>query len=81
VPPQRRERREAPLHGAVRVKNSYLRALFYRLKARRGAMKAIVAVAASILRSATTCSFAANRTATSAPPTSISAIALEPQAA
>ena len=28
--------------GAVRVKNSYLRALFYRLKARRGAMKAIV---------------------------------------
>jgi transposase len=38
--------------GAVRVKNSYLRALFHRLKARRGAMKAIVAVAASMLRSA-----------------------------
>jgi transposase len=37
--------------AAVRVKNSYLRALFYRLKARRGAMKAIVAVAASMLRS------------------------------
>lgn len=38
--------------GAVRAKNTYLRALFQRLKARRGAMKAIVAVAASILRSA-----------------------------
>lgn len=37
--------------AAVRVKNSYLRALFHRLKARRGAMKAIVAVAASMLRS------------------------------
>jgi len=34
------------------VKNSYLRALFYRLKARRGGMKAVVAVAASMLRSA-----------------------------
>lgn len=38
--------------GAVRSKNTYLRALFHRLKARRGAMKAIVAVAASMLRSA-----------------------------
>ena len=38
--------------AAIRVKNSYLRALFYRLKARRGGMKAVVAVAASILRSA-----------------------------
>lgn len=38
--------------AAVRTKNSYLRALFHRLKARRGAMKAIVAVAASMLRSA-----------------------------
>lgn len=38
--------------AAVRTKDSYLRALFHRLKARRGAMKAIVAVAASILRSA-----------------------------
>ena len=38
--------------AAVRTKNSYLRALFQRLKARRGAMKAIVAVAASMLRSA-----------------------------
>jgi transposase len=38
--------------GAVRTKNCYLRALFHRLKARRGAMKAIVAVAASMLRSA-----------------------------
>jgi hypothetical protein len=36
----------------VRSKNTYLRALFHRLKARRGAMKAIVAVAASMLRSA-----------------------------
>ena len=38
--------------AAVRTKNSYLRSLFQRLKARRGAMKAIVAVAASMLRSA-----------------------------
>ena len=38
--------------AAVRTKNSYLRTLFQRLKARRGAMKAIVAVAASMLRSA-----------------------------
>jgi transposase len=38
--------------AAVRTKDSYLRALFHRLKARRGAMKAIVAVAASMLRSA-----------------------------
>lgn len=38
--------------AAVRVKNSYLRALFHRLKARRGAMKAIVAVAAWMLRCA-----------------------------
>jgi transposase len=38
--------------AAVRTKNSYLRALFHRIKARRGAMKAIVAVAASMLRSA-----------------------------
>lgn len=38
--------------AAVRTKNSYLRSLFHRLKARRGAMKAIVAVAASMLRSA-----------------------------
>jgi len=34
---------------AVRAKNSYFRALFHRLKARRGPKKAIVAVAASIL--------------------------------
>lgn len=39
-------------HIAVRTKDSYLRALFHRIKARRGAMKAIVAVAASPLRSA-----------------------------
>jgi transposase len=38
--------------AAVRTKDSYLRALFHRIKARRGAMKAIVAVAASMLRSA-----------------------------
>jgi len=37
--------------AAVRTKNSYLRAMFHRLKARRGAMKAIVAVAAAMLRS------------------------------
>lgn len=34
---------------AARCKNSYFRALFHRLKARRGPKKAIVAVAASIL--------------------------------
>jgi len=38
--------------AAARTKNSYLRAMFHRLKARRGAMKAIVAVAAAMLRSA-----------------------------
>jgi transposase len=38
--------------GAVRKKDSYLRSLFHRLKARRGAMKAIVAVAAAILTAA-----------------------------
>ncbi len=35
--------------AAVRVKTSYLRAQFFRLKSRRGPGKAIVAVAASIL--------------------------------
>lgn len=35
--------------AAMRVKNSYLNALFHRIKARRGPKKAIVAVAASIL--------------------------------
>lgn len=38
--------------AAVRTKNSYLRSMFHRLKARRGAMKAIVAVAAAMLRAA-----------------------------
>lgn len=38
--------------GAIRTKNSYLRAQFARLKARRGAKKAIVAVAASMLTAA-----------------------------
>jgi transposase len=38
--------------AAVRTKNSYLRPMFHRLKARRGAMKAVVAVAAAMLRSA-----------------------------
>jgi transposase len=38
--------------AAVRTKNSYLRPMFHRLKTRPGAMKAIVAVAAAILRSA-----------------------------
>ncbi len=36
--------------SAVRTKNSYERALYHRLKARRGPKKAIVAVAASLLR-------------------------------
>jgi hypothetical protein len=35
--------------AAVRTKGSYLRAQFLRLKARRGAKKAILAVAASML--------------------------------
>jgi len=38
--------------AAVRTKTSYLRAQFQRLKARRGARKAIVAVAASMLNAA-----------------------------
>lgn len=38
--------------AAVRKKDSYLKAQFHRLKARAGAMKAIVAVAASILTAA-----------------------------
>lgn len=37
---------------AISVKNSYLRARFLRLKARRGAKKAIVAIAADLLRAA-----------------------------
>ena len=36
--------------AAVRVKRSYLRAQFLRLKSRRGPKKAIVAVAASMLK-------------------------------
>lgn len=38
--------------SAIRPKDSYLRALFQRIKSRRGTMKAIVAVAASMLRAA-----------------------------
>jgi transposase len=38
--------------AAVRTKNSYLRAQFHRLKSRAGAMKAIIAVAASMLTAA-----------------------------
>ena len=38
--------------AAIKTKNSYLRAKFHRLKARRGAKKAIVAVAAAMLRAA-----------------------------
>jgi hypothetical protein len=38
--------------AAVRNKDCYLRAQFYRLKARRGPKKAIIAVAASILGAA-----------------------------
>lgn len=38
--------------GAIRTKNSYLKAQFLRLKARRGAKKAIIAVAASLLTAA-----------------------------
>jgi transposase len=38
--------------GAIRTKDSYLRAQFHRLKSRRGSMKAIIAVAASMLTAA-----------------------------
>jgi transposase len=38
--------------AAIRTKDSYLRAQFYRLKARLGPMKAIIAVAASMLSAA-----------------------------
>jgi hypothetical protein len=38
--------------AAVKVKGSYLQAQFHRLRARRGAKKAIIAVAASMLTSA-----------------------------
>jgi transposase len=38
--------------GAVRTKGSYFRGLYYRIKARRGPQKAIVAVAAAMLRTA-----------------------------
>jgi len=38
--------------AAIRVKDSYLRAQFLRIKARRGAKKAILAVAASMLTAA-----------------------------
>lgn len=38
--------------GAVRTKDSYLRAQYYRLRARRGPKKAIIAVAASMLTAA-----------------------------
>ena len=38
--------------GAVRVKDSYLQAQFHRLRSRRGAKKAILAVAASMLTAA-----------------------------
>jgi len=38
--------------AAVRVRNSYLHAQFMRIKARRGAKKAILAVAASMLTAA-----------------------------
>ena len=38
--------------AAVRARDNYLRAQYYRVKARRGSKKAIVAVAASILRAA-----------------------------
>jgi hypothetical protein len=38
--------------AAVRVKNSYLHAQFLRIKVRRGAKKAILAVAASMLTAA-----------------------------
>ena len=38
--------------AAVRVKDSYLQAQFHRLRARRGAKKAILAVASSMLTAA-----------------------------
>ena len=41
-----------PPSAAIRTKDSYLRAQFHRLKSRLGPMKAIIAVAASMLTSA-----------------------------
>jgi transposase len=38
--------------AAIRVKDSYLRSVFQRIKSRRGPMKAIIAVAAALLRCA-----------------------------
>jgi hypothetical protein len=68
--------------AASRSKDTYLHALFHRLKARRGAMKAIVAVAASMLRSAY---YMLTRrtipTKTSVQPTSIAAPECAPSAA
>jgi transposase len=39
-------------HGAARKKNNYLRALYYRLKSRRGEARAVVAVGRTILQMA-----------------------------
>lgn len=39
-------------HAAVKKRDSYLRSKYYRIRARRGAKKAIVAIAATILRTA-----------------------------
>lgn len=46
--------------SAVRTKNSYLRGLYLRLRARRGAKKAIVAVAPQCSLRSTTCSNVTN---------------------
>jgi hypothetical protein len=62
--------------AAVRGREDYLRAQFLRLKHRRGPMKAIVAVAASMLTAATTCCATAPPIATLGPSTSAAATRL-----
>jgi len=61
--------------AAVRVKDSYLQAQFHRLRARRGAKKAILVVASSMLTPPVTCSETAWLTRTWVPATSPDATA------
>src|SRR5499426_711586 len=65
--------------GAARKKNSYFQAQFLRLKARHGAKKAAIAVAASILTTVITCCAMVLTTRTSAPNTSLAVIRPKPR--
>ena len=67
--------------AAARTKGSYFQAQFHRIKARRGAKKAIGAVAASSCAPSTTCSRTGRCTRTSAPTTSTNATKPPPPAA